>query len=407
MGCPEDERLRGGPGRRHPGALRQRPREGLPVRTHVRAPAPEHCLHAAEPIGGQRDGGDKAEHERRREGHASSPREPRIPPGRLTGRLHRAKEGERGERDEVRDEAVHEHVEESEGRRGEEREVPQPSILARGSNRHPASPEDEEARPPAEVQDERVARGPRRVLRARERLVPQVEAQVLHHPDPHVGREMRMEEESERHAERRVQDHAPVCPLLDPDVVDEEENTESEERLERGVGERVQPGDDAEPYGPPAARERDGDQDEQEREGLGPQPDHAQHEVGRAAEDEERDGDAPASDGGDGAVGQRGRDQRAEECEGDEPARGRVGEDGERDEQHVEQELLVAEAVVHDAEAGPLEAMEQAPLRVGPRHRQVVVGIAVWQHRQAHVEQAQNERRGREDQPDAHPECGA
>src|SRR5437667_4161405 len=43
-----------------------------------------------------------------------------------------------------------------------------------------------------------------------------------------------------------------------------------------------------------------------------------------------------------------------------EPARGRVGEDGERDEQHVEQELLVAEAVVHDAEAGPLEAIEQA-----------------------------------------------
>src|SRR5216117_3433281 len=50
-------------------------------------------------------------------------------------RLHAAEEGQRGERDGVDDEAVHEEVEKPEGRGRERREVAEPAVVARRGDR--------------------------------------------------------------------------------------------------------------------------------------------------------------------------------------------------------------------------------------------------------------------------------
>src|SRR5439155_26691770 len=97
----------------------------------------------------------------------------------------------------------------------------------------------------------------------------------------------------------------------------EEEEAEPEERLEGGVAEGVQEGDDGQQRRPTAAGERDRDEDEEEREKLGPQPDRAQHEIGRVAEDAQRNGQSPAAEGPHGVVREHGRDQGSQQRERD------------------------------------------------------------------------------------------
>jgi len=139
------------------------------------------------------------------------------PPRRLARCLHGAEDGERGERDGVDDEAVHEEVEKPEGCGGEQREVAEPAVLARRDDRAPAAPQDDQPHPPPEVQEERVTRRAGQDLRPEvDRLVAHEEADVLHQPDAEVGRELRVEEEPERDPDRRVDEQTPLRAPLDP-----------------------------------------------------------------------------------------------------------------------------------------------------------------------------------------------
>ena len=310
-----------------------------------------------------------------------------------------AHERQRREGNRVGNEAGHEHVEEPEGHGREQREVPQAATLDRCRTAHAAPPEHDEAEPPSEIQEKRIPRRPWLDLRADvDRRRAEEELDVLDVPDAEVGREVRVEEEGERDAEHGKEDESPLRPALDPELVDEEEHAEAEERLERGVAERVEHGDDPQGLQPVHARQRDRDEDQQERQELRPEPHHPEREVRRAGEHEERHRKTPRPDRPQARTRQQRGDERAEAREGHEPARGRIAEPRERDQHHVEEELLVAEPLVHDAEPRPVEGVEDAPLRVRSGDGEVVVAVGVVEHRQARVDEVEERRRHEEDE---------
>src|SRR5206468_12380073 len=118
------------------------------------------------------------------------------------------------------------------------REVAEPAVLARRDDRAPAAPQDDEPRPPPEVQEERVTRGAGQNLRPEvDRLVAHEEADVLHQPDAEVGRELRVEEEPERDADRGEDEQAPLRAPLAPQRAEEEDAAEPEDGLEGDVAE--------------------------------------------------------------------------------------------------------------------------------------------------------------------------
>src|SRR2546425_6443462 len=190
----------------------------LPVGPHVRTPDARHRrLHPAEAEPREGRGGDETERERESEGHSAARGQPHEGPRRLARRLHGAEDGERSERDGVDDEAIHEEVEQPEGRGGEQREVAEPAVPARRDDRAPTAPQDDEPRPPPEAPEEGVTRRAGQNLRPEvDRLVTHEEADVLHQPDADVGRELGVEEEPERDADRRVDDQTPLRAPLDP-----------------------------------------------------------------------------------------------------------------------------------------------------------------------------------------------
>src|SRR5207244_8434367 len=113
---------------------------------------------------------------------------------------------------------------------GEQREVAEPAVLTRRDDRAPAAPQDDEPRPPSEVQEERVTRRAGQNLRPEvDRLVTHEEADVLHQPDADVGRELRVDEEPERDADRRVDDQTPLRAPRAPQRASEDEEAERDD----------------------------------------------------------------------------------------------------------------------------------------------------------------------------------
>ena len=196
-----------------------------------------------------------------------------------------------------------------------------------------------------------------------------------------------MKQEPERHTDHRVNDDSPFAGAFGPEITDEEEQTEAEESLECRIAESIQARHDAEKLHPAGSSEGEGDENQQEGQHLRSEPDCAEGEV-----DEQRHHESPAPDRADAGMGKGSGNERVQERERQESTRRRVPQCGEWNQQHVEQELLVAEPIVHDAESRPVEGVEHAALGVRPRNGQVVVSIRVVEDRKSFIHEREHRR---------------
>ena len=98
-----------------------------------------------------------------------------------------------------------------------------------------------------------------------------------------------------------------------------------------------------------------------------------------------------AKNGGAAIHGQSG----IEQSERDPPAVRRIHPSGERNQNHVKQQIFVA-AVAEQAEARPRDRRADAVLRVVARHREVIVRIGVPQNRHPQKEEGKEKKGGGE-----------
>ena len=216
------------------------------------------------------------------------------------------------------------------------------------------------------------------------------EVDVLHLPDQQIVREMRMDDEPQARSDERIEDEGRHEAPGRPGPFDAPRHRQHEQGLEGGVAQGEEEGHHSEEAVAAAARQGGGGEKQGDSQELGAQAHRPAEEIGRAQVDEERQGETPAARRLPAQDRQDGGEEGVPESQGNPPTQRRIGAGGERRRRQVEEEFLVAEAVVEQRQAGPGQLFDDAGPGVGAGDRQVVVGVGV-------VERRKGQEEGRED----------